>query len=238
MVHLVKSQPPKVTISSEDDYRKGDVLHILATDCHNKCYICEDKPTTINVEHIIPHRNDPTLKFEWNNLFIACGHCNNIKLAKYDDILNPTQCDPEEHIALSVEITNEITDQVLVESLTDDKTTLMTATLLGLVYNGGSTDIKEIECSNLRNSHLMPNIRLFYQYIRNYHDEPDLGYDNIIRKEIDRSAIFAAFKRKIIRDDPELSKIFADVLEYITTPKHNKETLDALADMEQRERYP
>jgi len=214
MVHLNKSElPPGIIISSENSYRKGEVLQILAKDCHNKCYICEDKPTTINVEHIVPHRSDPTLKFDWNNLFIACGHCNNIKLAKYDDILDPTQCDPEEHIALSVEIADDITEHVHVVSLKSDKSTLMTEKLLRLVYNGASTDIKKIECSNLRNSHLMPNIRLFYQYIHDYRDEPDLGYDSKIRKAIDRSSTFAAFKRKIIRDDPELSKIFADALE-------------------------
>jgi hypothetical protein len=99
-----------------------------------------------------------------------------------------------------------------VESLTNDASALVTVELLGLVYNGGSTDIKDIECSNLRNSHIMPNIRLFYQFIRGYREEPDLGYDTIIRKEIDRSSIFAAFKRKIVRDDPELSAVFADAL--------------------------
>ncbi|MCL1883622.1 MAG: HNH endonuclease [Defluviitaleaceae bacterium] len=213
MVHLNKSPlPPGVTINSAEDYRKGEVLCTLVSDCHGKCYICEDKPTTINIEHIVPHRNDPKLKFDWNNLFISCGHCNNTKLAKFDDIIDPTQCDPEMHIALSVEITDEIIERVHVQPLTTDTSTLSTAKLLNLVYNGGSTDIKEIECSNLRNSHLMPNIRLFYQYIRNYRDEPDEGYDNKIRKEIDRSSIFAAFKRKIVRDDPELFKIFADSL--------------------------
>ena len=93
-----------------------------------------------------------------------------------------------------------------------DNATLMTVKLLGLVYNGSSSNMNEIECSNLRNSHLMPNIRLFYQYIRNYREEPDLGYDNMIRKEIDRSSMFAAFKRKIVRDDPDLSVKFADAL--------------------------
>lgn len=83
--------PPDVTIRSASDYREGQAFSILASDCHNKCYICEDKPTTINVEHIVPHRSDPALKFDWGNLLIACGHCNNIKLAKYDDILDPTQ---------------------------------------------------------------------------------------------------------------------------------------------------
>jgi len=214
MVRLSKRPLPSgVTIESERDYRKGEVLKILTEDCHSKCYICEDKPTSINVEHIVPHRNDPTLMYDWSNLFIACGHCNSIKHIRYNEIIDPTKCDPEEHIALSVEITKNLIEQVNVEPLKTDSPTMQTAELLGLVYNGGSTDIKEIECSNLRNSHLMPNIRLFYQYVNGYLEEPDLGYDKLIRTEIDRSSAFAAFKRKIVRDDPELSAIFADTLQ-------------------------
>jgi len=30
------------------------------------------------------------LKFDWNNLFWSCYHCNNIKSIKYNDILNCT----------------------------------------------------------------------------------------------------------------------------------------------------
>ena len=213
MVRLHKSPlPPNTTILSEQDYRKGVVIDTLARDCHNKCYICEDKATTINVEHIVPHRSEPALKFDWNNLFIACGHCNKTKQTKYDGIIDPTQCDPEEHIALTVEIKDDMIEQVNVTSLSGDDTTRETAELLGLVYNGGSTDIGRIESSNLRNSHLMPDIRLFYQYIHNFREEPDLGYDEKISKEIERSSAFAAFKRKIVRDDPELSKVFADSL--------------------------
>jgi uncharacterized protein (TIGR02646 family) len=213
MIRLCKSQlPPDATINSEQDYRKDIIFNTLSKDCHYKCYICEIKPTVINIEHIVPHRSNISLKFDWNNLFIACGHCNSIKNTKYDEIINPTKCDPEEHIVLSIEITNDFIEQVQVESLKTDNNTRQTAELLGLVYNSDKTDIKKIECSNLRNEHLMPNIRLFYQYIHNYHKEPDSGYADIIRKEIDRSSAFAAFKRKIVRDDPELSEIFADSL--------------------------
>ena len=213
MIHLHKSPlPPNITIKSERDYQSGVVLEILAEDCHNKCYICEDKPSTINVEHIVPHRRDPKLKFDWNNLFLACGHCNNIKGKKYDDILDPTKCNPEEHIALSIEITDDLIEQVQVASLQEDSSTLKTVELLRLVYNGGSTDIKDIECSNLRNEHLSPIIHRFYRYIHNYREEPDLGYEKKIRNEIERSSAFAAFKRKIVRDDPKLLEIFADAL--------------------------
>ena len=54
MVKLTKRPlPDGITIKSEKDYRQEEVFNILAEDCHNKCYICEDKPTSINVEHIV-----------------------------------------------------------------------------------------------------------------------------------------------------------------------------------------
>jgi hypothetical protein len=55
-------------------------------------------------------------------------------------------------------------------------------------------------------------IARFLQYIKGYQDEPDIGYDAIIEKEISRSSAFAAFKRKSIRDDAELSVKFATSL--------------------------
>jgi len=213
MIHLTKRPlPPGITIKSENDYRKGMLFDILVEDCHSKCYICEDKPTTINVEHRIAHRNDPALKFDWDNLFIACGHCNNIKLIGFNNILDPTKCDPEEHIALSVKITENLLENVQIEPLTTDCHTLQTAELLGYVYNGGSTSIKDIECSNIRNEHLMPKIHRFLLFIDRYLAEPDLGYDVLIKEEIHRSSAFAAFKRKIVRDNPDLSTIFAEAL--------------------------
>jgi hypothetical protein len=210
MIRLTKRPlPDGVTITSDNDYRSGVVFNTLVEDCHSKCYICEDKPTSINVEHIVPHRSDIALRFDWNNLFLACGHCNNIKGARYDDIINPTAIDPESCIALSVEIDENFVEYVGVAVLNKDAVTLKTAELLGYVYNGGSTSIKEVECANLRNEHLLPDVQRFRQYIKGYCAEPGLGYDVLIKKEISRSAKFAAFKRKIVRDNPELSAEFA-----------------------------
>ena len=213
MVRLTKSPlPPDIKITSETNYRSKKALDILANDCHRKCYICEDKPTTINVEHIVSHRNDPALKYDWNNLFIACGHCNSIKGTRFDAILDPTKCDPENHIELSVEMTDSLIGWVKVESLTADSSTMLTVQLLDYVYNGGLTTLKEIECLNLRDEHLKPNIQRFNYYINEYRKEPELGYGSIIIKEISRSSAFAAFKRKIVRDDPDLAAEFADAL--------------------------
>jgi 5-methylcytosine-specific restriction endonuclease McrA len=104
MVKLTKSPlPDGVTITSPDDYRSGIVFETLINDCRHKCYICEDNPTSINVEHIVPHKSDPALKYDWDNLFIACGHCNNIKGERYSDVINPALTDPEEPMSSTLE---------------------------------------------------------------------------------------------------------------------------------------
>ena len=96
MLFFEKSQPAPACLKIEKkkangDYKCGDVLPRLKKDFKNKCYICEQKePTSINVEHFIPHKGDSELKFSWDNLFWSCAHCNNIKSDKYNNILNCT----------------------------------------------------------------------------------------------------------------------------------------------------
>ena len=214
MVKLTKTPlPPNVSINSEQDYRNDEIFGILFSDCNGKCYICENKPATLNVEHLVPHRNDPKLKYCWENLFIACGHCNGTKSDTFDNIINPTKIDPEKHISLSVEISGDLIDSVAVMPHKEDESTMQTVNLLMLVYNGGSTAIKRAGSSNLRNAQLLPDVRLFYQYIENHRKEPDLGYSDMIREEINRAAKFAAFKRKIVYDNPQLRSEFAEDLE-------------------------
>ena len=63
-------------------YEKTDVVEQLRKDFHNKCYICEiDNLQDPQVEHLRPHFNgkNKDLKFDWNNLFWSCGHCNGVK---------------------------------------------------------------------------------------------------------------------------------------------------------------
>lgn len=118
----------------------------------------------------------------------------------------------QNYIALTIEIADVLIESVRIEVLKLDLCASNTAELLGYVYNGGSTDIKESECANLRNEQLLPDIQRFRQYLHGYYNEPDLGYDNLIKKEISRSSKFAAFKRKIVRDDPDLLSHFYEAL--------------------------
>ena len=211
MVKLTKRTSPPQPIATENDYRSNPNFSALVEDCYGKCYICEnDKATTLNVEHRIPYRGDVSLKYDWQNLFLSCGHCNNIKRDFYDNILDPTKCDPEKNISLSLN-TDTLIESVVVITLSDDESSKQTSELLSYVYNGGATAIKDVECAILRNE-ISSCIARFLQYIKSYHEEPDEGYEAIIEKEILRSSAFAAFKRGIIRNDVELSVKFEALL--------------------------
>ena len=72
---------------------------------HGKCYICENKEgiSSFQIEHLKPHRENADLKYDWNNLFWSCAHCNNIKNAKYDPILDCTQVEVDRKIAFRKE---------------------------------------------------------------------------------------------------------------------------------------
>ena len=60
--------------------------------------MCEIKPVyDINIEHLVPHKGNKDLKFDWHNLFYSCPYCNSVKNnSKYDGkILDCCKNNPE-----------------------------------------------------------------------------------------------------------------------------------------------
>jgi hypothetical protein len=98
MVYFKKSQP---SLSITSTYNTPEIVKKLAEDFHNKCYICEEKaPKDINIEHFIAHNGDDILKLDWNNLFLSCIHCNNIKSNNYNNLLNCIKIDDKVDVAI------------------------------------------------------------------------------------------------------------------------------------------
>ena len=92
-------KPDDFHIKNDIDLRSSTVVDYLVKDCHNKCYICEQKDfTDKEIEHIIPHQDDKKLKYDWYNLLLSCSHCNGIKRTRR--IINCIETDPEEYIEL------------------------------------------------------------------------------------------------------------------------------------------
>ena len=183
MVYFEKSQPAPACLATEKlkksgDYKCGDVLDRLQADFKNKCYICETKaPTTINVEHFIAHKGDINLKFDWDNLFWSCAHCNNTKLDKYNNLLNCTIITDNVEQRLRYKMRPFPYEKVKIEALDNDPKTLGTQCFLLEVYNG-TTNLKTIESANLRNL-LLEEIckfqRLLLNYFNDANDQDDIN---------------------------------------------------------------
>lgn len=210
MIKITKSPlPVGVTITKEEDYRSDPVFAILAKDCHDKCYICEDSVHTApNVEHRISHRGGPALKYDWNNLLLACSHCNSIKSVKYDGIIDPTKSDPEKFLKLSLDLDDELRELVLVRKIAGGGDVDITVDLLNAVYNGAHTDMKKLACQNLKNK-ISNDLSWFRQKLDEYKTDHSEAARAVIERNLSDRSLFAAFKREIIRRDPEMAETFA-----------------------------
>ncbi|MEO1530438.1 MAG: hypothetical protein AAFX06_34045 [Planctomycetota bacterium] len=219
MINFGKSQPAPSCLESEKekdgDYKCGDVLERLKSDFRNKCYICESKaPATINVEHFVAHRNDKELKFDWDNLFWSCGHCNNTKLAKYDNLLDCTDSSTEVDKRLIIRLNPWPKELVVIVATDDDAKTRETQQLLHEVYNG-TTSLKCIESANLRDE-MLKEIRKFQTLVLQWFDiEPHHDKGEVlasIRGHLSNSSAFTAVKRWIIRDHEKLFEVFGQYI--------------------------
>ena len=104
MVYFKKSQPsPNIG----KNYSSSEVKKRVQEDFCSKCYICEQKNTrSVEVEHFKPHKGDSSLKYDWNNLFLACSQCNRTKGSRYHNILNCTNI--EDKVDSDIEYSCEI----------------------------------------------------------------------------------------------------------------------------------
>jgi uncharacterized protein (TIGR02646 family) len=222
MVYLEKSQPAPTSLAVEKqkangDYKKEDVLERLKKDFKNKCYICEFKaPTSINVEHFEPHKGDIDKKFDWNNLFLSCPHCNSTKGDKYNNILNCTNKAHDVENKLKYIFNPFPVEYVDIFALDGSAKTQNTKELLLAIYNG-TTPLKKLESVNLRKC-ILNEIEDFQQLLLTYFDDTisEERKQSLLSKicmHIGRESHFTAFKRWIIKEDPKLNKEFGKYID-------------------------
>lgn len=181
-------------------YNSQDVMEQLAKDFNKKCYICElSDIQDPEVEHLVPHHNskDIDAKFDWNNLFLSCGHCNSIKNQhKYDGkIINCCIDDPEEH--LHCQYNN---GDVSVISLDEDEKSIMTAELINEVFNLKNTGTR-VYASDLRMDKLKEEMLLLMDALIGYKKVPSAGLKRKLGVMLSRNRAFASFKRDYVRDN-------------------------------------
>jgi len=217
MINIEKSIPPPPCLEKEKqkangDYKCGDVLERTKKDFKNKCYICEYKePPSINVEHFLPHKGNKNLKFDWNNLFWACVHCNNTKRDRFDNILNCINPEHDVENWIKYEMRPFPREKVKITVLKNNEIVDNTVQLLLEAYNG-TTPLKIIESANIRQT-LLEEILDFQRLLVEYYNE---GIDDDekrislikIKRHLKKTSAFTAFKRWIIKDNPVLKQDF------------------------------
>lgn len=224
MIFFEKSQPAPTSLALEKQkvsgsYNQPDVLDRLIDDFSNKCYLCEQNDlTTMNIEHLRPHRGDLDLKFDWNNLFLACPHCNNIKLDRYDNILNCTVEADEAESRIKLKLDPFPMSEVEVTVNQTDARTLQTAELLKAIYNG-TTFMKTREAENL-NKKIAEEIHQFLQLLRGYmnakkNDDQEAlqDFNRKIRYSLQKTSPFTSFKRWIIRENDKRNAEFGHLFD-------------------------
>ncbi|MDK9694535.1 MAG: HNH endonuclease [Sulfurimonas sp.] len=208
MIYVQKNSSIPSSLARQTSYSGEDVTEQLNSDFHGKCYICEQKEsiTTYHVEHFVPHRGDVALKYDWNNLFLSCGHCNSVKTARqFDDILN---CSDKSHqVEKSIRhYCNPFPREVAVfEVKIPSIKANNTRDLLDKTFNGEHTGFKKLESANLR-ALLLKEIEDFSDAIEGFEEDVDEKeyYKNKIIQHLNSNSAFTAFKRWIIRDNTKL----------------------------------
>lgn len=209
MIKIERTYPAPGSLAIEakkvsGKYDKPDVIKQLREDGHDKCYICEMKNLQDPVvEHLLPHKDGkyPARKFDWNNLFFACGHCNGVKnQQKYDEgIVDCCNQDPEELI--NFKLINQDID-VRAKDNTNEKAVL-TAILVEEVFNLKNTGMRVYK-SEMRLQELTKEMNKLYDNLEELKKNPDSKV--VLRKLraiLRRESAFAAFKRNYIRDNKD-----------------------------------
>ena len=200
MIKIERNPNPPNSLKEKKRYDGEDVVFQLKHDFYDKCYLCGIKPVQDpEIEHLLPHKNGMYLdrKFDWNNLFWSCSHCNSVKnQRKYDEnILDCCKRNPEE--LLKFEIQGEkvfvgVKDETDIEAQN-------TAQLVYEVFNKTNTGMRIHKCQ-VRVDELLKEMNALYDTLEKYHDgNCPVFVKRTLKGLLDRKSPFAEFKRYYIR---------------------------------------
>lgn len=215
MIHFPKTAHPEIEAElthqkalKSGTYNLDSVIEQLDLDFRRKCYICEDKVKSIRIEHFRPQCIGLTQKFDWLNIFNACDHCNAIKSDHFRQLIDCTNDYPDHHIIFEVEPLNPIGEQVVLTQLPTSNIHNDTIDLLNAVYRG--TEVlahletnkrKQIESESIVED-LLEELNDFEDLVQDYLTEYDNDDLEDIKFEVNNSSKFTAFKRWLVRNNP------------------------------------
>ena len=210
MRNITKSQPAPACLALEKvkksgTYNCGDTFQRLHDDFFGKCYLCEDKTATgLNIEHFKPHFGGKNIdrKFDWNNLFYACYHCNMRKGSLDIPLLDCTNAAHKIVEWIKFDIKPFPKELVKIEALQKTNIVQNTVDLLDDIYNcKARKDVPFSACENAANNlrqKLITEIKKFEKVCNEFLEETDKEEQRIYKRSIKRhlkvSSPFSAFK--------------------------------------------
>lgn len=185
---------------ADGNYGCGNVYDLLNKDFKNKCYLCESEVLIPEIEHFIPNSVDNgKYKFDWNNLFFACSHCNGIKSDNYNtnksnQILNCTNINHNVFGWIKYEITNPIKKEIKITPLNNDIKTKNTAELLNKIYNVDSKGRRKTVAIKIHKKIIKEilKLQLIFKNITTIPEDEDMLED--IKRRLRKSSPYSAFK--------------------------------------------
>ena len=201
---LAEEKQKEATGKKKDgNYKCKEVQSKLKEDFVNKCYLCEQKGNTdFQIEHFKPHQNkNIDLKFDWNNLFLACSYCNGKKGDRYNtndenQILDCTNSNHDVENWIKYEKPNYPKSDFKIIALKDEKIINNTVKLLNEIYNGNKRTEEKTE--NL-NDLIANELRKLQKLIKKHFKKQDVIKK--IKRILSNRSPFTAFKRQIIKDN-------------------------------------
>lgn len=217
MFNVMRTRPAPNSLLAQKKY-DGDDVHSALQECfHEKCYLCETKkPLDINIEHFDPHMGDLRKKFSWDNLYLVCSRCNNIKLTKYDNLLDCCSGSVWDRVKLIPGFSPKAKKFIITPQFHDDKT-IETAQLLDEIYNNDNTMNKRLTARSLRAQVVQTTHKLTQHMIAYYSedstDEEKENAFNKIKVMIKKTYPYSAFCRWMIKDDEDLDKLLSPLMD-------------------------
>lgn len=213
MFKVTRTFPAPDSLGDKKDYKSSDVLTSLKKCFYDKCYLCETKePHDINVEHFTPHCGNEQLKFKWENLYLVCSRCNNIKLASKKELLDC--CDKNIDVSDLISIlppTTPYAKKIPIEALNNEPKVVNTTDLLDKIYNSEHSINKEVTGSFLRRK-IFDEMRKIVDHMNKYlesdalPEEKDIALRKI-KKLTEADAPYSAVAKHQVLNDTIFSEL-------------------------------
>ena len=212
MVKCERTYPAPQSLSKKQSYNEPDTIAQLKEIFNGKCYICEMNNLQDGVpEHLISHKGNINLKFDWENLFWSCNRCNLIKNAdKYDNkIIDCCKENPEKHLLCIYE---PYSGNIQVRARDLEEKSKMTAQLVEAVFNFENTGLR-VSSRAERMRQFKFEWNNFFKVLEAYRKNKNTFNFNKVKARLNKKTAFAAFKRDYIRTHQSEFKEFQKFVE-------------------------